>query len=183
MLRIVAAIASIKQHIQAMIDTPERYRPRCCPKCGLAGLWEHGTYTRGAGRGLDSPDPIAVPRYICGKKDGCGKSCSRLPSCLPPRRWYLWSIQQWVLALLLAGTSLKKCADTVGTIWGPARSTMRRWWSWLRERHAQFSFHLLTDHPERGRTATWQEFWPHAFSCEPLRELMASLDRRGLIVP
>jgi hypothetical protein len=184
MPRIVAAIATIAQHIQAMIDTPERYRPACCPNCGLAGLWVHGTYEREAGRGLDGhPDPIEVPRYYCGKKGGCGTSCSRLPSCLPARRWYLWSIQQSVLMLVLAGTSLKKCADIVGTIWGPARSTMRRWSSWLRERHAQFSFHLLTDHPDWGRTETWQAFWQHGFSCEPLRELMAALDRRGLTVP
>jgi hypothetical protein len=185
MPRIVADIATIADHIRAMMETPDRYRPEKCPKCGLAGLWVLGTYNRQAGRGLDCchRSGIEVPRFICGKKGGCGKSCSRLPSCLPPRRWYLFSIQQSVLALLLADVSLKKCADTVGTIWGPARSTMRRWWSGLRERHDQFSFHLLTEKSDWGRAASWQEFWLRAFSCEPLRELMATLDRRGLTVP
>jgi len=184
MPRIVAAIATIAQHVQTMLDTPERYRPACCPKCGLAGLWVHGTYEREAGRGLDGPPgSIEVPRFICGKKGGCRSTCSRLPSCLPPRRWYLWGIQQAVLALQLGGTSLRKCAHIAGTIWGPARSTMRRWFSWLRDRHDQFAFHLLTDHPDWGRIETWQAFWPQAFSCERLSELMAALDRRGLTVP
>jgi hypothetical protein len=60
---------------------------------------------------------------------------------------------------------------------------VRRWWRWLQARHDQFAFHLRNHQPEWGRAAQWQEFWQQALQEEPLRELMAYLDGRGLTVP
>jgi hypothetical protein len=31
-------------------QTPEAYRPPCCPHCGLKILWQHGHYERKADR-------------------------------------------------------------------------------------------------------------------------------------
>jgi transposase-like protein len=180
MLRIVPLIASLQEHLDKLLCTPEDYRPRQCPRCGLAGLWCHGHYTRKADRQSGKLNPIPVPRYYC---PGCEGTCSRLPSCIAPRRWYLWSVQQAVLLCLLSGTSLRKCADTLACLLGPSGSTVRRWWRWLQARHDQFAFHLRNHQPQWGRAAQWQQFWQLALQEEPLRELMAYLDGLGLTVP
>ena len=104
MLRIVSLIASLQQHLSKLEREPATYRPPRCPHCGLAGLWGHGNYTRKADRENGKLNPIPVPRYYC---PGCEGTCSRLPSCLPPRRWHLWSAQAAVLLGLLSGASLR----------------------------------------------------------------------------
>lgn len=176
MLRIVSAIACLQQHLMTLAATPEAYRPERCPQCGRAGLWGHGRYYRKADRGSGALNPIPVPRFVC---RGCGGTCSRLPSCLPPRRWYLWSLQAAVLLGLLSGASLRECADTSGR----ARSTVRRWWQWLQQRHEPLAFRLRSHWPEWGRAGSWQGFWQLALAQEPLREVMAWLDRQGVAVP
>jgi transposase-like protein len=176
MLRIVPLIASLQQHLSELERAPAAYRPPRCPHCGFARLWNHGHYKRKADRGSGVLNPIPVPRFVC---RGCRVTCSVVPSCLPPRRWYAWSVQAAVLLSLLSGTSLRECADTSGC----ARSTVRRWWQWLQQRHEQLAFHLRSHWPEWGRAGSWQEFWQAALAQEPLREVMAWLDRQGVVVP
>jgi hypothetical protein len=176
MLRIVSLITSLQQHLDKLERAPATYRPPRCPHCGLAGLWGHGHYDRKADRNTGKLNPIPVPRFVC--RD-CGGTCSRVPSCLPPRRWYLWSVQAAVLLNLLSGASLRECAATSGR----ARSTVRRWWQWLQQRHEQLAFHLRSHWPEWGRAGSWREFWQLALAQEPLREVMAWLDRQGVVVP
>jgi len=178
---IVPAIASLEQHLEALNSNPQKYRPSRCPTCGLGGLWCHGHYERKADRETGALNPIPVPRFLCGKVDGCGKTCSSLPSCIPPRRWYLWLVQQVVLAFLLAGESQESCATQFANL-GPAVSTMQRWWRWLKARHVEFSFHLRNLQPEWGRAPEGREFWRRAIEKEPLRELMAYRTHQGLIV-
>jgi transposase-like protein len=176
MLRIVSAITCLQQHLMTLGCTPQSYRPERCPRCGLAGLWGHGHYTRKADRGTGELNPIPVPRFLC---RGCRRTCSTLPSCLSPRRWYLWSVQQAALLRLLSGASLRKSAQTAGR----ARSTVRRWWQWLQQRHEQLAFHLRSHWPQWSRAQSWQGFWQLALAQEPLREVMAWLDRQGVVVP
>jgi transposase-like protein len=176
MLRIVSLIASLQEHLDELERAPAAYRPPRCPHCGFAGLWGHGHYERKADRDTGKLNLIPVPRFRC---RSCRRTCSRLPSCLPPRRWYHWSVQQAVLLCLLSGASLRKCANTLG----PARSTMRRWWQWLQQRHEPLAFHLRSRWPEWGRAGSWQEFWQLALVQEPLREVMAWLDQQGVVVP
>ena len=114
MPRIVPAITTLLQHLHMLSNSPEVYRPSACPHCGLGGLWSHGCYERKADRGPHSSgtlNPIPIPRYFC---RGCGRTCSRLPQCIAPRRWYGWAVQQLVLQLLLAGCSLHRCACWMG---------------------------------------------------------------------
>lgn len=158
MLRIVPAIGCLKKHLEIFRSTPERCRPPSCPACGLAGLWSHGHYARKSDREEGELNPIPIPRYLCGKVQGCGKSCSSLPSCLAPRRWYRWSVQQAVLLALLAGKSL---------------CTVRRWWRWLQARHERYAFYLRSRWPDWGRTEDWQAFWSRAIAEQGLPELMA----------
>ena len=176
MLRIVPLIASLQQHLDKLERTPATYRPPRCPHCGRAGLWGHGRYDRKADRVTGKLNLIPVPRFVC---RGCRGTCSRVPSCMSPRRWHLWSVQAAVLLGLLSGASLRECAATSGR----ARSTVRRWWQWLQQRHEQLAFHLRSHWPEWGRVPSWQGFWQLALAQEPLREVMAWLDRQGVVVP
>lgn len=178
MPHIVPAIA-LEQHLQTLICQPESYRPVCCPSCGLKGLWAHGCYERKADRDRGDLNPVVIPRYLCGRRAGCGTSCSSLPSALSPRRWYEWRVQQAVLVSVLSGASLRSCARQLA----PALSTVRRWWGWLTARHEDFAFHLRAQWPEWGRVQPWQIFWQHALQQQPLAELMAYLNQQGRAVP
>jgi transposase-like protein len=179
MQRIVPAILTFEQHRDALERAPVIYRPSACPHCGLAKPWGHGCYARKADRRPQtscSLNPIAIPRFFC---RGCGQTCSRLPECLAPRRWYGWAVQQVVLMWLLGGGSLHQAAGQGGV----DRHTVRRWWGWLRDRSETFSFWLRSRFPELGRAVDRGEFWPLCWQVMPLSGAMAWLDRDGVAVP
>src|SRR5580692_5567047 len=84
--------------------------PDQCLNCGKSGLWLHGCYSRKADRlnaAGASLNPILIQRLFC---PDCKKTCSVLPECIPPNRWYLWEVQQMAFLLLLAGKSLRAIA-------------------------------------------------------------------------
>lgn len=180
MYRIVSGITTLLQHIETLFRTPEVYRPHQCPTCGRCGLWKHGYYFRKADRRPLSVDdrlpPIPIPRYLC---SGCRHSCSRLPSCIAPHRWYGWLFQQQVLLFLLAAYSLHGCKVAFGV----CRSTVRRWWSWLGSNASTFEFFLRSRFPEWGRFTDFEPFWIGALGNMPLSEMMARLDNDGVSVP
>lgn len=129
-MNILAGIHSLAQHLQHHCEHPDDYRPDRCPHCGKGGLWRHGSYIRQSNRRgltLFTDSPIAIPRFLCAN---CGKTCSCLPETIPPRRWYLWDVQQTVLCLLLGSTSLNHAATQVQ----PSRQTIKRWWRSLQSR-------------------------------------------------
>jgi len=178
MHRIVATVTSLEQHLRLLVDEPERYRPPACPRCGLGKLWRHGCYRRKAERGAGASaarNPVPVPRFLC---PGCEHTCSRLPVCIAPRRWYNWVIQQCVLCCLAAGGSLHAAARSCQV----ARHTARRWGAWLIQRGEQFAFFLRSRAPEWGRVSDSAAFWRARLAERQLPELMAWLDR-DLIVP
>ena len=108
------------------------------------------------------------------------RTCSRLPLCIGPRRWYDWALQQQqVLQLLIAGASLRRTA----AIFALGYHTVRRWWRSLSARHETFVFHLRSRFAELGRSADRGGFWLACFRCRPLCEAMAWLDHDGLAVP
>jgi transposase-like protein len=177
--RIVPGVCSLEQHRQMLIEEPERYRPERCPHCGKAGLWAHGVYARKADRegvGAASLNPVAIPRFLC---PGCGATCSRLPECVAPRRWYGWAVQQGVLMGLLAGESIRSVAAGVAA----SRRTVGRWWGWLRERSLRYGFHLRSLEPALGRAGPGVGWWSAALGQAPLSAWMARLDRLGVVVP
>lgn len=64
MNRIVAGITTLAQHIPTLSQTPERYRPRSCPHCGVGTVWRHGHYYRKADlehRGEANANPVPIP--------------------------------------------------------------------------------------------------------------------------
>ena len=154
MVHIVAEILLLIQHIKVRNDEPERYRLKYCLCCGKSGVWPHGCYPRKADRsgGLESLNPIMIQRFFC---PGCRRTCSVLPECIPPRRWYLWDEQQTALLLLLTGNSLSAVAKKVM----PSRHTLKRWFTRIKE---QFHLHkdVLCNHfIELGRTINCINFW------------------------
>ena len=178
MQRIVGSISSLAQHMIAVVTDAELYRPDACPHCRRAGVWRHGCYHRKADRSAGSGEsltPGPVRRFLC---RACARTCSRLPACIAPRRWYDWAVQQAVLLLLLAGVSLHRCARCSGR----DRRTVRRWRDWLGERGEQFAFFLRSRWPELGRAADFESFWRHVIDELSLQQSCALLDR-DLIVP
>lgn len=179
MSRIVPQILTLSQHIHSLKFEPDRYRPSCCPSCGLAGkIHGHGVYFRKANRSRDPdvPSLVPIPRFLCA---GCKRSCSRLPECLPPRRWYQWVIQQALLTVLLLGDSLRKAASLTDV----ARQTGRRWWNWLKDRSNLFALYLKDRFPDWGRMPDLSGFWLRGLSHHPLSSMMTFLDQEGVIVP
>ncbi len=179
MHRIVPAITSLHQHLDCLDREPVVYRPAACPHCGLAGLWGHGCYDRKADRRPRAPgtlNPIPIPRFFC---QGCRHTCSRLPECLAPRRWYGWAWQQVVLLLLLGGCSLHWCTAQTGL----DRRTVRRWWVWLGSRSDEFGLFLRARFPELGRAVECLGFWRGCLNAMPLSQAMVYLDLEGVVVP
>ena len=178
MRRIVASIACLEQHVEAVHETPGLYRPPCCPHCGIKVVWQHGFYYRKADRRTQSKEslnPVPIRRYCCSV---CRLTCSRLPLCIAPRRWYDWAVQQSVLIQLLNGFSRRECARGAA----PSRHTVARWWHWLQERTAHFEFHLRARDPELGRVAGFAAVWAKVFESLGLARAMAILNQE-MIVP
>ncbi|HTR10271.1 MAG TPA: DUF6431 domain-containing protein [Paraburkholderia sp.] len=177
MHRIVFAFLTFEQHLRAVVATPQSYRPDCCPHCGFGCLWGHGCYDRKADRGADGDlNPLPIPRFRC---PSCRRTCSRLPLCICPRRWYGWALQQQVLLLLIAGASLRRTA----AIFALGHHTVRRWWQWLETRHEHFAFHLRSRFASLGRSVGFATFWLACLQLMPLCEAMAWLDHDSVAVP
>jgi transposase-like protein len=177
MHRIVFAFPTLEQHLRAVTTTPQSYRPDHCPHCGFGCLWGHGCYDRKADRGANGDlNPVAVPRFRC---PSCRHTCSRLPLCICPHRWYGWALQQQVLQLLIAGASLRRTAS----IFALGYHTVRRWWRWLATGHENFAFHLRSRFAPLGRSVDLGGFWLACFRQIPLCDAMAWLDHDGVAVP
>ena len=173
MQRIVAGIISLAQHEQAIAQTPEVYRPPCCPHCGIKTIWKHGCYFRKAdlcNRGEARHNPVPILRYCCSV---CRRTCSRLPECIAPRRWYNWLLQQlWLRAVLDTAVPAPRSACQT-----PARCTVRRWAGWLQERGAQLRLALTSRFAELGRVGDDGEFWLGVFDTLGLSGAMAWCDQ------
>ena len=179
MNRILPAIDSLDQHLYQLELHAQVYRPVRCPHCGAGGIWRHGHYQRKVdreGKAGVYRDPVPVPRFYC---HHCRATCSRLPSCLAPHRWYPWMAQQAVLALLLSGSSLREVARRCR----PGRHTLRRWRCWLDDRFGPYSFHLRSRFPELGRYTSPISFWSACLRRMSLADAMGWLDQDGVAIP
>lgn len=155
---ILAGIESLTQHLSTLKMHPHVYRPDPYPGVVVSGLGCHGTYTRLSDRGnpIDSSlNPIPIPRFLC---SACQQTCSTLPECIPPRRWYLWCTQQAALSLLLSGHSVMKVCDYL-TLCGPCESTLSRWWLRLRARFDVHAASLRARFPEWAQSLKTDDFW------------------------
>lgn len=177
---ILPDILTLGQYKFKQSEQFESIRPEKCCNCGMPGLHCHATYERLSdreNRGKDSLNPIIIQRYIC---PYCRKTCSVLPECIPPRRWYPWFIQQAVLLACLLGKSLNE----ISRQHIPSRSTCKRWWEWLHERSNDFTHQLRSLFPdELGRCPDFQSFWSACFEKMILSKAMWYCHQGEVIVP
>lgn len=181
MVLILSDIRCLSQYVMLLTDpdadSQESIRPAHCCHCGCAVLWIHGSYGRKADRSPEGAlNPVRIMRYLCA---GCGRTCSALPECLPPRRWYSWEVQQAVLLLLLGGSSLRATASAVI----PSRRTVGRWLIRFRESYRLHRDALCTHLADLGRTAGFEDFWPACFQDFSLAKSMRLCHAAGVSIP
>lgn len=179
MPRIISGIVSLLQHVETLNKHPESYRPERCPCCGRSGLWWHGYYYRKCIRAKTDPplqNPIPIPRFFC---PHCKKTHSVLPECIPPRRWYLWYMQQLVFLELLVETSLYQINQAIS----PSRSTCRRWWQQFKEQFLLHGNALRTYLSELGCAESFNDFWLACFDKISLAKAMLLCHQQGVNIP
>lgn len=100
---IIKAIKTLSHYLSCLKENAKRFKPEQCIHCGAGCLWSHGFYERKPDRPSGNGptlNPIPILRFYCKL---CRRTCSVLPEAIPPRRWYLWSIQQAVIISVLMG--------------------------------------------------------------------------------
>jgi transposase-like protein len=176
---ILPGITSLMQYVNLIETKPVPFRLERCLNCGKAHPWLHGSYPRQADRenpSTTSFNPVPIQRYYC---QTCEKTCSVLPECIPPRRWYLWVMQQAVFLLYLAGNSIFAIAKTAL----PSRQTIGRWIKRFKE---QFNLHkdtLCHFFIDVGRSAGMTDFWLAVFNTVDLAEAMRLCHEAGVFIP
>ena len=179
MLHILPRILSLRQYQFEIDHKPEPIRPDKCAFCGRSHPWHHAHYLRKSDRTSkpgESLNPIVIQRYYC---PGCGKTTSALPECLPPRRWYLWEIQQSALVLLLLG----KSAYAIAKENIPSHHTIRRWMARFREQFILHKDTLCVRLHALSRTSGLAEFWSACFEKITLGESMRLCHDTGVFIP
>jgi len=157
-------------------------RPDCCPHCRHPHLHGHGSYGRQADRfspAHASLNAILIRRFRCPK---CGRTCSTLPECIPPRRWYSWALQQAMLTFILNDCSVRQASQAAPKR-QPARSTITRWWQALHEQFIRHSDALRARCSFLGRTTHIIDFWLSCFGRMRLSRAMFLLNAAGIFVP
>ena len=178
-MHIIANIVSLIQYLTALKSEPEFLRLQKCPCCGKAKPRLHGCYPRKADRGSkpgESLNPISIQRFFC---PDCRRTSSVLPECIPPKRWYLWDVQQAALLLLLAGKSLNAAAKEIM----PSRHTVKRWLTRLKEQLHLHKDVLCNHFIELGRTVSFVGFWQEFFKNKLLSTAMRLCHAAGVHVP
>lgn len=161
------------QHLNALNIKPEIYKPKFCPHpdCGMAGLWCHGCYFRKPDRENPSNEtlnPIPILRFYC---KHCRCTCSVLPECMSPKRWYLWKAQQATLLLWLTGLSFNAISKKIK----PSRTTIRRWMRRWSDAFNQQALHLKSFDSALGYQNSFEHFWSTLLGKIPLSTAMFRL--------
>lgn len=189
MRNIVPEVSSLNQY-RVSQKNPGLLRPSSCPYCGKAGLHCHGCYYRKADRAnLATYVLVMIFRFLC---PTCSKTCSVLPECIPPRRWYLWNdFQQVAIASVLMGKSFataakeaatKKIEDKKITL-SLSRHTVSRWFNQLHQKFDTHSDVLCQRIVSLGRFNKFEDFWLACFAKISLSEAMLLCNGAGVNVP
>ena len=178
MAGILADILSLFQYHQLFSVETSQHRLERCLCCGKAKPHRHGGYPRKADRTTQSEslNPVIIQRYYCPE---CQRTCSVLPECLPPRRWYLWEVQQVALLLLLAGKSIRAIAKEIT----PSRRTISRWLGRFKDRLPAHKDALCSLVIDLGRTTSFSDFWQACLGHFTLAKAMRLCAVEGVPVP
>jgi transposase-like protein len=180
MFQIIAHVLTLFQYNQLNLsDNSALSRPEKCSNCGKSFPWFHGTTPRKPDRGLGSKgalNPILLQRYFC---SACHKTTSMLPECIPPRRWYLWSIQEGVLKLFLLGYSYQQIAKELGL----SRHTVSRWMARLQLRYRWHRDALCTHFPCLSLNCDFHSFWTACLENHNLGKVMRLCHVSQVFIP
>jgi len=176
---IVAGIYSLVQYLKLIAVNLEHLRPKECPYCFCPNLHRHGCYYRKSDR--ESPpgenlNPIPIYRFRC---PDCKRTCSTLPECIPPRRWYIWKIQQAAILLYFANGSFEATSKEVI----PSGQTIRRWFSRLVEKFQMHASKLKSAFSWLGYTNALIHFWQAWCDKHRLSTAMWFLNNNHVAVP
>jgi hypothetical protein len=167
------------QHEKSLQNHLEIYHLGCCPYCGKTGLWRHGFRYRKSDREnykKSTLNPIPILRLYCRQ---CKRTCSVLPECIPPLRWYLWVIQEVIIKLRFSGISYNKISQHVI----PSRWTISRWINRLIEKFKTHAFHLKSKWSWLGYKTKVDEFWLALLDKSSLSQAMFFLNSQTIFVP
>ena len=158
---------------------PEKFRPACCPHCQSPVLWGHGSYPRKPDReGNPTLNPIPILRFYC-PSPSCGRTCSVLPECIAPRRWYPWKTQENCLKAVLSGEDVR----AIERQFTPSRQTIARWMHWAVDRFKAFCPDLRSRFPDLGYESDVFDWWERLFEKISLSAAMVILNANGIVVP
>jgi transposase-like protein len=178
MLYIMPNITSLQLY-KNLIHNKQIPRLEKCP-CGKLGPQKHGTYDRKADRTnsvTESLNPIKIQRYYC---PDCKKTFSVLPECIPPRRWYLWRIQQLALLSICLSNSFSAAQKKLFL----SRQTVRRWYRRFEEQFALHKDTLCSLLSELGQVSRELKiFWQETLEKICLGGAMRLCHVAGVVIP
>jgi hypothetical protein len=182
MVQIVKQYSSINDYISDTVNNPEVLYPDRCGNCGSQTFCLNGFYERKSeGRGKEvevKNGELKIRRLKC-SGDSCGTNYSILPSLVPPLRWYLWCMQQFIISLFLSGTSISKIVAHCAM----SRSTITRWIRWAEDNWKLFCAELMPKHTWMSKLSHFTGFYSSLFKRWKLSQVMAQLHQMGLAVP
>ncbi len=176
---IVPNILSLTQHLKTLKENSEKYKIEKCPTCGQCRLWHHGARYRKSDRENDAQstlNPVPILRLYCPM---CHRTCSVLPECIPPHRWYLWAMQCAAILLVFSGESIHKVSQKII----PSRWTIRRWVLRLLDQFNIHALHLKTTWSWLGYQTDLREFWLTLVDKIPFSTAMLVLNNHDVVVP
>lgn len=179
MREIISGITSLDQYVKMAREAIELFRPKDCVHCKALTPWHHGHYERKADRenvSHETLNPIPIYRFYCAH---CHRTSSILPECIPPRRWYLWAVQQIGLLMMLTGQTAYTSAKQIK----PRGRTLTRWLLELKKRHLEFQAYLKSWLSRLGYYPEFDAFWQHLLTLTTLSQVMCYLNANGVIVP
>lgn len=180
MINIIQNILSLEQYLFDLSGTIEisySIKPLSCPHCHKRGsLWSHGHYNRKADRQGGALNPIPIFRFYCHL---CHRTCSVLPECIPPRRWYLWQTQETCLKAFFNGDKVQKIKQLLL----PSRQAIMRWLHWAFDRFKEFRLDLQSRFSVLGYENEAFGWWKALLEKVSLSTAMVILNCMGLTVP
>jgi hypothetical protein len=175
----VRGYPSLSKYMDTVEKNPEALKPDCCPKCQCSDLGPHGFYVRMTVRkDVDRliKDVVHILRFQC---DQCHKTFGALPEFISPRRWYLWCMQQAIIAGQCQGFSKAFLAEQYGV----SRDTVYRWNCWFDENQDQYRKIIYSFNQHEGMTFSCEQYWLFRFKRGSLSQDMLLIYASGIIVP
>ena len=182
MTQIIKEYFSINDYINDVKNNPSILMPGFCDVCGRQKFSLNGSYERKSqGRGKETQvgnGTLFIKRFKC-SNNKCNTHYSILPSLIPPLRWYLCCMQQYIILLFFSGVSIKQIVAKSRA----SKSTIKRWLSWSKNKWSVFCNELMTEHPWLSGVSEAKLFYCSIFEKWDLSQVMCKLHDMGQLIP